>query len=496
MISGRTIAKNLGVMMLSQISTWGMAFVLAIFLPRYLGPERLGVIAIATAIWLIMGVLISFGMDTHLTKSVAREPEKTSEMLVTSLMIRTILFVFSAMLVAIYALIMQYDRTLITVLAIQGILMLFGTFQGAFEAAIVGLERMEFISLSNILGKAALTGLTLLLIMLDAGLYLIVAINIVTSIPALIILPIIIHRQYPIRFKMSFTEGRSMFTASSVYLLTVLTMVIYQQIDTLFIAIFADTKTVGWYETATRLFGTTMFLPVMFGTVIFPSLARSYASGDSKLNIIAQRSFDLMFLISVPVGFGIVVIAQPLVILIYGAEFAQTGGVLMILGVVLIFTYLNTILAQLLISVDRTGIWNIVMIVAILITLPIDFVLVPWAHTTYGNGALGGALAFLITEFGMVITAILLLPKNTLQWSNVRTAALTLFSGLLMIAASWWFRESMLILSVLVGAITYGAAVLVLRIIPREDFLLARDGMNSIIKRLRGNKEASAELGN
>jgi O-antigen/teichoic acid export membrane protein len=496
MISGKTIAKNVGVMMASQITTWGLSFVLAIFLPRYLGAEAIGAIAIASSIWAIMVVLLSFGMDVHLTKSVARDPSKTSEMLSTSLLIRTVFFAASCILVAAYAMAMRYDTVLLVVIAIEGASFLFSAYSNAFTSVLVGLERMEFISISSIVNKALLTGLSLLLIFLNAGLYLIVSVNVIATVSACIILFVSLQRLHPLHFKVDLSSWRLLLADSSTYLISALALVVYQQIDKLFISFFVDTTTVGWYGTAMNLFGTSMFLPIVFATVIFPSLARSYASGDAKLNIIAQRSFDLMFLMSVPVGLGLVVVGQPLVSLLYGPEFTPSGGILMMLGVVLIFTYLNTILGQFLISTDRTGQWNIVMIAAIVITLPIDFVMIPWTARVFGNGALGGTLAFLVTEFGMVVAAILLLPKHTLQWSNVRTAVLTLFSGLLMMAASWWFRDTMMLVSILVGAVTYSAAVMLLRIIPREDLLLIKGAIIGLIARLRGNKEAPASLGN
>lgn len=496
MISGKTIAKNVGVMMASQLTTWILSFVLAIFLPRYLGAESIGAIAIANSIWAIMLVLLSFGMDIHLTKSVARDPSKTAELLGTSLLVRTVFFVVSCGLVALYTMVMRYDSTLLVVIVLEGAAYLFLTYANAFSAALVGMERMEFISISSIASKAALTGFSILLIVLDAGLYAVVAVNIVASIISCVIVFFALYRLHPLRISVNLAQARSMLGDSSVYLVSALALVVYQQIDKLFISALVDTTTVGWYGTAMNLFGTLMFLPVVFGTVIFPSLARSYATGDAKLNIIAQRSFDLMFLMSVPVGFGMVVIGQPLVALLYGPEFAPSGGILMMLGVVLIFTYLNTILGQLLISVDRTGPWNVVMIVAIIVTLPIDYVLVPWTAHVFGNGALGGTLAFLVTEFGMVVSAILLLPRETLHWSNVRTALLTLISGLLMMAASWWFRDGFMIISILVGAVTYVAAVMLLRIIPGEDLLLIKNAVMGVVGRLRRDKEAATSIGN
>jgi O-antigen/teichoic acid export membrane protein len=496
MISGKTIAKNVGFMIASQLITWILAFILTIFLPRYLGAEAIGALSVANSIWIIMSVLMSFGMDTYLTKIAARDPEKISERLSTSLLLRTAFFVVSCVLVSIYIKLMHYDSQLIIIAWIQSVFFLLSTYANALVAVISGLESMEYISISNIASKIVQTGLGILLIYLNVGIYPVVAVFIFAPLISCIILFIALKRIYPLRIRPHFNISRGMLGESSAYLISGLALVIYQQIDKPFISALVDTKTVGWYGTAMGLFGTLMFLPVVFGTVIFPSMARSYAAGSNKLNIIAQRSFDLMFLISVPIGLGLVVIGQPLIDLLYGPEFAPSGGILMMLGVVLIFTYLNTILGQLLISVDRTAKWNVVMIVAIVLTLPIDYVMVPWTHHTFGNGALGGVFAFLVTEFMMVVAAILLLPPKTLQWSNVRTAVLTLCAGLLMMAASWWFRDTMMILSILIGGATYTGLVFLLRIIPREDIQIIREAIVGTLRRLRRSKDAAASIGN
>lgn len=496
MTSGKTIAKNFSVMMGAQLFTWSLAFVLAIFVPRYLGPTGLGEISIANSIWSIMGVLIVFGMDVHIIKTVARDPDKTAEVLGTSLVIRFALFVLACVIVGLYLFFVRYDTTIVVVTMIIGISYLFGSVNSAFGSALVGFERMELTSLNDIITKILGTTITLLVIFIGYGVYAIAAVGVINNLFSIFFMGYFILRKHKIHLRFSIDEAKEMLRVSAPYLITGITISAYHQIDTLFIASLVDTKTVGWYNTAMNLFGTLMFLPVAFGNVTFPALSRSYVSAQDKLHMIARRSIDLMFLLSIPIGLGIMVVSKPLVLLLYGAEFTASGPVLAILGIVLILTYLATMLGQLLISTDRTGKWNMVMIVWVLLTIPLDMVLVPLTHAVFQNGALGGALSYLITEGGMVVGAILLLPKGTLQWSNVRTAILTLVSGLLMVSTSWWFRDNLMIVSILVGALTYCASVLLLRIIPREDFILIRDAALGMFNRLRKSKDSSTSLGN
>ncbi|GAB4425109.1 MAG: flippase [Chloroflexi bacterium OHK40] len=495
MSSARTIAKNAGFLLASQLITWALALILAIFLPRYLGPEIMGEISIANAIWLIMTVLITFGMDLHLTKMVAREPHRASALMGTSLSIRIVFSLIACVLVGLYVTIMGYGARATLIIVILGVSYLLTTLSSTLNAVLTGLERMGSLSATTIITKTILTVASVLLILLDVSVYPIVALNIVASIVGIGILLYVFPREHPIRLQFNWSDAWAMIQTSKQYLVTALVLVAYQQIDKLFIVAMVDTRTVGWYGTAMGLFGTLMFIPGIFGTAVFPALARSYADGDDKTNIIARRGLDLMFLVSVPIGLGLLVISRPLILLLYGEEFLPSGAILGMLGVVLIFTYLNTFLGQLLISSDRTGPWNTVMLCAVLLTVPLDLILVPWTRDTFGNGALGGVTAFLFTEAIMVFGAVLLLPKGTLHWSNVRTGALTLVCGLLMVASTWWWREQMMFLAIIVGAAVYCAAVLLLRVISREDLLLLRDACGMLIGRLRRGKQAPVGAG-
>jgi O-antigen/teichoic acid export membrane protein len=491
--SGKTIVKNFGVMMASQLFTWSLAFVVAIFVPRYLGAVGIGELSIASSVWSIMAVLIAFGMDTHITKTVARDPDKTAEVLGTSLVIRFAFFIIACVLVSSYVFFAKHDTRIVILSIIMGTSCVFGTVSGAFAAVLCGLERMDLTSLNGVIIKIIVTTFTLFVIFMGYSIYIIALVGLISNVFGTLFMGYFIKKKYKIYLRFSLDEAQKMFQISAPYLVTAITISAYQQIDTLFIASLVDAKTVGWYNTAINLFGTLMFLPVAFGNVIFPALSRSYVTAQEKLLLIARRSIDLMFLFSIPIGLGILVVAKPLVVLLYGEEFTASGPVLSILGVVLIFTYINTLLGQLLISTDRTSKWNMVMIGWALLTIPLDLFLVPWTRDVYQNGALGGALSYLLTEGGMVMGAILLLPKGTLQWSNLRTATLSLVSGLMMISTSWWFRENFMIVSILVGAVTYIAAVLLLRVIPHEDMLLIKETIMNMIGRLRRKHVGEAD---
>jgi len=485
-ISGARIARNAGAMMAAQLLTWAMAFVIAIFQPRILGPLAIGQLSIAFSIWMIVGVLITFGMDTYLTKAVAREPQRTGVLVGTSLVVRIGLWLLGCLAVFGYDLFaVNADPTQTALIWIIGLMTLFSVLSGGLIATLNGLEQVHYVSLVTVLSKMVLTVVSLALLFAGFNVIWIGWANVLAALVAFLGDAFFLFRQHRPRWSIDLAAAGLMLNVSKQYLVTALTLMVYQQIDRLFIALFASTEAVGWYGTAVNLFGTLMFFPMAIGTVIFPTLTRRFAAGQEHLAMAARPIFNIMLALSIPIGLGLVAIAEPIALLLYGEAFRPTGVVLAVLGIVLICTYLNTVLSQLLIAADRTAALNIIMIAATVATLPLDAILVPWTNRVFANGALGGALAYTITELGILIAAIEVLPKGTLGAQNWRVGVLTGLAGAGMLLAIWWLREStFFFLAVPLGAAVYIGLVLAFRALPDDDLTIIKEALSKLIARL------------
>ena len=95
-------------------------------------------------------------------------------------------------------------------------------------------------------------------------------------------------------------------------------------------------------------------------------------------------------------------------------EFTNSGPILGVLGIVLIFTYLNILFGQILICLDRQRALTVVMAAATLATIPLDLLFIPLCVRFFNNAALGGAFSFVVTELGMLVAMVRLLPRGAL----------------------------------------------------------------------------------
>ncbi|MEZ4681183.1 MAG: flippase [Caldilineaceae bacterium] len=491
--STSNIAKNTFILMGSQLTTWTLTLLLTIFLPRYLGAAGIGKLQFALSLWMIVGMLIAFGTGTLLTKEIARAPQKTAELLSAVFTLRILLFGLGY--VATVALLrwLDYPADTLNVVYIVGIANLIDQFATACQAALQGLEEMRILSTGNIVGKTIDTVLGIVLLLSGWGLYAIAGLLIVSTTIRLLVQLLYLNRLHPLRLSFRLATLWRMSTAGLPYLMSSIFLVGYLQMNVLIISFLLNEEAIGWYSAADRLFNTLLFIPTVFMMAIFPVFSRMMISDTDHLQRLMGKSFDSLLLLGVPIGMGMTIVAGPIVTALFGREFVNSGPILAVLGIALIFMYQNVLLGQYLISIDRQNAWTVVMAISTVLLISLDLFLIPWSHQRWANGAIGGALAYGITELGMVIAGIWLLPKGTLGSNNLKFALRVFAAGLLMAIVAWWLSNFFIAIPILAGAVVYGVLIVAMQLVPKEDYQLLLNAITGFFQ--RNNRPSPEAIG-
>ncbi len=494
--SGKII-KNIRAMLIGQLVTWGISLAWVIYLPRYPGATDLGGYAVAPAIWSVMSGIISTGTTTHLTKEIARSPEKAAELLGTTLIQRYIIILICFVPVAAYTYLMQYSRETVTIIIIVALAMPATHTVSTLNAVFQGRETMQYISFIDILTKGLILASGLFCMLVGWGINEIAVASIATSSIAVAIQISVLRRQIPIRMTWNSELSFDILRRSRPYFISSLVLVIYSEIDKLIMPTMVDERTVGWFSIAATLAATLVFIPNILTTAIFPALSRGAAQAGDGASRILSKSLDIALLTGVPIGLGLSIVAHPLVDLIYQSKFPESGDVLSVMSITLIFTYVATVLGRFLVATDRTNAWTLAMIGGVALAFPLNFVLVPWTVQIYGNGAIGSALRLLFTEFLMAIFALWMLPSGTLTRENANTALRIFVSGGVMVAACWFVRDRFIAIPVLVGVVTYAVMIVALRVLKPEDLEIGVKAVRSVYAKLqlrsRGSSRSKSE---
>ena len=115
--------------------------------------------------------------------------------------------------------------------------------------------------------------------------------------------------------------------------------VLYMQLDVVLMSFFVSDVEIGWYGQADMLFASALFIPTIIMAALFPRQARTHAEDPEAALVILEQGFRTLMLLAIPIGLGIMLVAEGVVGLLYGPDFEGTGPVLAVFGVVLMLMF-------------------------------------------------------------------------------------------------------------------------------------------------------------
>ncbi len=462
----RSIVQNATDLMSSQAITWVLATVLTIVQPRFLGPEGQGQLRLAYSVWLIVDVLVALGTSTSLTLAVAKDRERGLAMVRPILTIRAIGYVFSWAVVAGYLAVSNADSTQVAVIILIGVVSMFGSVAGTARSALLGLEHMRYPAMADVLTKVVAVVAVVTVLIAGGDVVLVAAVSVVAS---------LLNAVLMVRFLRRFPRPdwhqtmRYVIGVSAALMVADAALILYQQVDTVVMSLLVGDEALGWYATADQLFGSLLFVPTILVTTLFPVFGRLHQEDPGRLRHVISRAMASVLLVTVPIGLGAVAVGPPLARFLFGDEFEGAGEVLMVLGVVLIITSETILVGRYAIATGHQRLWNAVMVGAVVMTIPLDIALVPWTDDRFGNGAIGGALAYVVTESLMLTIGLVKFGPQVLSSAIVSRIGRTFAAGLVMLGAVWPLRDEPLIVPLAVGGIVYVVAVVVVRALGPEE---------------------------
>lgn len=461
-----SIAKNTTVMMASQAVTWISSFVLMLVLPRHLGSGDYGRLYLAVSLTMIFQIVIDFGGTYFIPKEVARERNGASQLAVHSIILRSILWFLSLCAMLLIAFWAGYSEYVTVLILILGTAKLWEGAGKVLTSCFQGFEMMQYPSRAAIAEKIFVTSLGVAALLLGAH-----ALTIAMLMALSTLLNFFMTARYSRKFlhfslRVEWEKILSLLKTGAPYFLWSVFAVIYYRVDTVMLSFMTPDAVVGWYGAAYRFFDTLMFLPSIFSWAVFPVLSRLQAASAGNLSSVTCKSIDVMVLTGIPISIAIFAFSRDIISLFFGlAEYQPSILLLKIFSVGLVLVYVDFILGAALFASDRQRLWTVVAFGAMIFNPLVNYLMIPYTQSHFGNGGIGAAVATLITEFGVMAMALCITPKNLLSAARPIVQIKSIAAGLLMAITIFALRSTQLhwIAQAAVGAFVYGSALLLLR---------------------------------
>jgi PST family polysaccharide transporter len=417
----RHIVFNTGWLLVDRVLRLALGVAVGIWIARYLGPARFGLLNYAVAFAGAFGALATLGLDAVVVQALVRHPENRDTLLGTAFAMKLASAVLVVTLSVLGAMVVRPGR--------PGEALLIGIVAGAsvFQAADV----VDFWFQSHVLAKytamarAGAFGVAaivrLLLVAKEAPLVAFAWAVLLEAALAGALLLLLYFKQEGAHLAWRADGGtaRALLRVSWPLALSSVAVWLYMRVDQLMIAWMLDETSVGVYSVAVRLAEVWYFVPSALVSSLFPTLLRMRESDPVLYRARVQALFTSLVLLGYAAAIPISLLARPVVLLLYGEAYAAAWPSLVVLAWAGVFVGLGVAREAWLVAEGLTKFSFATTVCGAVTNILLNAALIPRL------GVVGAAIATVVSQAVAVMLATVVYPRTRVIF-GMQVRALTL----------------------------------------------------------------------
>ena len=502
-VSGR-IAKNTFFHFIATASDYVINLAVGIVLARSLGTEQYGVYALLIWFLTLALMIVNLGLGQMVIRFVAEALGRQNRDAVKGLVRLTLLLrVLAALLVSLVILLFSgywagvfEDVGNQTYFLLVAIALLPQALNFAFMSIFAGFQKYDY-GAYLILGTNPLRAVAVIsLAVLGFGIGSLLAASIVAWVIGMFIGLFLLRRLVPLRalvFSLPLESGiRRSAVKYGLAMTGVLGIQYFRAQGTvLFLGLYRPAEDVGFFTLAMRMPAVAMTLaPAVLGAVLFPAITEQFGRGDmDKLRAIYLTSARYVMILALPLGAAGIALANPIVKLLYGADYEPVVAIMQVLFFSIAFASVASPATNVILGMNQPGYILKVGVLLVLLLIGLNLWLIP------SYGLMGAAIAASVPHFAAVPLYIRLASRKIkAPWpmgDTVRIFMASSIMGLAMFGIQNYLGTVLgLVVALPVGLALYFVAIFAARVVHKEDIYILAGVQSYLPVSLRRNYAA------
>jgi O-antigen/teichoic acid export membrane protein len=465
-----TVARNSSVGMIAQMAIKLLSFGFSILIVRNLGVEAFGQYVAIGAFGSLFLFIGDLGLSTYAVREVARwrgAPNDASTnigaLYGNLLTIRVLLSILSGLLLLAAAWLTGRPWVMIMALALNTSGMVLYGIQGSSDAILSGYERLDLSATAKVSYQLIFVTLGAAALLLGMGYYGLIYATLI----AIVFLTIVCWRNV-IRLgvrprRPNIRNWLPLLRASLPFGVIGFTLGLSYKFDSVLLNIFRSDSETGYYNAAYNLVFATAVLSNVINTALYPSLTRQAATGPEALPAIYARTLRYLMVLALPIAVGAATLADQIVPFLFKAAYLPAVPALQMVIWVVPLMYCSEFLGYVVLIRGQERSAARAIVTSTTINVILNLVLVPMF------GFVGAAIMTVITEAILVGQYIWMLraEMRQLDWGVI--VVRPLLAALVMGGTVLALRFLPLLLNIPIGALVYGALLLLLGVVGRDE---------------------------
>lgn len=434
------LARNTGIFTIALVAQKVISFLYFTYLARLLGPTDLGKYVLALSITTIFSVLMDLGLSSILIRDVSRDHDKAEHYLSYIFGFKLVVGLIVAAIVVVAANLLGYPTITKELIYLAIVVMMTDSFILAIYSTLRSFQNLVWESLGSIIFQVVVSLIGFIITLFTHDPRWIMAALIVGVIINFIYAKYQLKTKFNVHISPKFDRAvwLKLLRLAWPFAAAAILVKIYGYIDTVLLSILSNEHAVGLYSVAYKVTFALQFIPTAFSASLFPAFSNYFVADKDKLTRVFQTSIIYLTAIAVPVSFGIISLAEPIVTHIYPA-YTQAIIPLQILIFSLIFLFATFPVGSLLAGCNKQEKNTLNMGLAAMTSLVANSLLIP------KFGPTGAAIASLISTLVLLSSGLWFarqVIKTTSFQTNVRLGKI-LLSGVVMALAIYWLGAYM-----------------------------------------------------
>lgn len=319
-----------------------MGLFVGVWLARYLGPDQFGLFSYAQSFVALFAAVATLGLDGIVVRELIKNKEKRDKLLGTAFYLKLMGAILVLVLLTVSIFFQSNDpqtNWLIFVIASATIFQSFNVIDFYFQSKV----QSKFVALGGTVSLVSSSVIKITLILNDASL---ISFAFVILFDSFILAISFIY--FYLKNKLSIfswcfdkTYAKSLLKDSWPLILSGLVVSLYMKIDQVMIKNILDNNSVGQYAAAVRLLEVWYFIPVVISSSLFPAIINAKATSKHLYYSRMQNLYNLMAWLAISIAIIVTLLSDWIVHVLYGDEFNQASGVIMIQIWSVIFVFLG-----------------------------------------------------------------------------------------------------------------------------------------------------------
>lgn len=370
-----------------------LSFVVSVLSARYLGPSNLGIINYVSSYIAFFSAFCTLGINGLIINDFVEHPDEEGTTIGTTILMRAVSSLLSGIMIVAIVSILDRDEPITIIVSVlcsfSLIFSVFDTINFWFQSR----YQSKYSSLATLIGYIAVTIYKLiLLICRKSVIWFALASSIDYAVIALALL-IIYRRCNGPQFHFSIVKGKQLLGKSYHFILASMMVAIYGQTDKLMLKQMLSEMEVGYYSIATSVCSMWTFVLSAIINSIYPTIINLKKRGQEE----AYRNkniqlYTIVFYASISVSILFQFFGKPIVLILYGNDYAPSIPVLKIVTWYTAFSYLGVARGAWLVCENKHNYLKYMYVGAAVCNVLLNWSIIPIM------GASGAALASLITQ--------------------------------------------------------------------------------------------------